>query len=151
MIPWYQKILSIYNGTMVPCLMTKLRDAGYEKIIEEILAIDAVVRYVGVVDNRGSLVYSKLKEGKKSLKTQKEEEVFAADLSVMKLMQELFNDSLGRVTLVHTVREKLHQLVYYIDSFMIYVTCERNIDNHTATEISDKIESILKNTLKIWT
>ncbi len=122
----------------------------FEKIAEEILAVDDVVRYVGVVDNRGRLSYSKLKEGKKSLKTQKEEEVFAADLSVMKLMQELFNESLGKVTLVHTIREKLHQKVYYIDSYMIYVTCERNIDNHTALEISDKIESLLKNTLKIW-
>ena len=123
----------------------------FEKIVEEILAVNDAVRYVGVVDNRGKLNYSKLKEGKKSLKTPKEEEVFAADLSVMKLMQELFNDSLGRVTLVHTIREKLHQKVYYTDGYMIYVTCERNIDNHTAIEISDKIESILKNTLKIWT
>lgn len=145
MIPWYQKILSIYNGTMVPSIMIKLPDVGFEKITQEILAADDAVRYVGIIDNRGRLVYSKLKEGKKSLKTQKEEEVFAADLSVMKLMQELFNDSLGRVTMVHTIRERLHQKVYYIDSHMIYVTCERNIDNHTAVEISDKIESLLKN------
>jgi len=129
--------------------MIRFPDDGFEKITEEILAVDDSVRYVGVVDNRGRLAYSKLKEGKKSLKTQKEEEVFAADLSVIKLMQELFNDSLGRVTLEHTIREKLHQIVYYTDAHMIYVTCERNIDNHTVTEISNKIESILKNTLKI--
>jgi len=124
---------------------------NFEKMTEEILAVDNAVRYVGIIDNRGKIHYSKIKEGKKSLKSQKEEEVFAADLSVMKLMQELFNDSLGRVTLMHTIREKLHQKVYYTDGRMIYVTCERNIDNHKAIEISDKIESVIKNTLKIWT
>ena len=120
-------------------------------IVEDLVSIDPAMRFAAIIDLSGNISEAIMKKGKTSLKSQKEEEVFAADLSVMKLMQELFNDSLGRVTLMHTIREKLHQKVYYTDGRMIYVTCERNIDNHKAIEISDKIESVIKNTLKIWT
>ena len=69
--------------------------------------------------------------------------MLSADLSVMKLMQGLFDESLGRVTFMHTVRDKVHQLVYYIDDMMVYVSCERNVDNHRIVEISNKIEPII--------
>ena len=69
--------------------------------------------------------------------------MLSADLSVMKLMQALFDESLGRVTFMHTVRDKLHQLVYYIDDLIVYVSCERNIANQKIMQISNAIEAII--------
>lgn len=105
--------------------------------------MDDAIRYVGVIDEKGNILHEEIKEGKKILLSQKEQEVLSADLSVMKLMQGLFDDSLGRVTFMHTVRDKIHQMVYYIDDMMMYVSCERNIDGHKIVEISNKIEPII--------
>lgn len=115
----------------------------FKKIADQILAVDDAIHYVEVVGEKGSVLHSAIKEGKKNLLGQKEQEVLSADLSVMKLMQGLFDDSLGRVTFTHTVRDKVHQLVYYIDDMMVYVSCERSIDNYKIVEISNKIEPII--------
>lgn len=115
----------------------------FKKVADKILAVDDAIRYVGVIDEKGNILHGEIKEGKKILLSQKEQEVLSADLSVMKLMQGLFDDSLGRVTFMHTVRDKIHQMVYYIDDMMMYVSCERNIDGHKIVEISNKIEPII--------
>ena len=105
--------------------------------------MDDAIRYVGVIGEKGNILHGEIKEGKKILLSQKEQEVLSADLSVMKLMQGLFDDSLGRVTFMHTIRDKVHQLVFHIDDMMVYVSCERNVDNHKIVEISNKIEPII--------
>ena len=105
--------------------------------------MDPAIRYVGIIGEKGGILHGEMKEGKKLLVSQREQEVLSADLSVMKLMQGLFDESLGRVTFTHTVRDKVHQLVYHIDDMMVYVSCERNIDGHKIVEISNKIEPII--------
>ena len=115
----------------------------FKKVADKILAVDDAIRYVGVIGEKGNILHGEIKEGKKILLSQKEQEVLSADLSVMKLMQGLFDDSLGRVTFMHTVRDKIHQVVYYIDDMMVCVSCERNIDGHKIVEISNKIEPII--------
>ena len=115
----------------------------FKKIVDQILSIDKAVRYAVVIGEKGNILHGEIKEGKKILLSQKEQEVLSADLSVMKLMQGLFDDSLGRVTFMHTVRDKVHQMVYHIDDMMVYVSCERNIDGHKIVEISNKIEPII--------
>ena len=112
----------------------------FKNIADKILAVDDSIRYVGIIGEKGNILHGEMKEGKKLLVSQKEQEVLSADLSVMKLMQGLFDESLGRVTFTHTVRDKVHQLVYHIDDMMVYVSCERNVDNRKIMEISNKIE-----------
>lgn len=116
----------------------------FEKISDEILAIDEVMRYVGITDLKGSIVYSKMKKGKTSLKNQEQERKFATDLSTIKRMQGIFDESLGKITLIHMIREKLHQLIYYVNGLMVYVTCERNVDDHHLLQIEKKIKSIIQ-------
>lgn len=117
--------------------------SDFKKIADEIIAVDDAMRYVGIIGEKGKIYHGQMKEGKKLLTTQKEQEVLSADLSVMKLMQGLYDESLGTVTFTHTVRDKLHQLVFYIDNMIVYVSCERNIDNHKIAEIVNKIEPII--------
>ena len=116
----------------------------YEKIADEILAVDNAVHYVSIADREGNLVFSKMKEGKKQIIDEREEKVLASDLSVMKVMQGLYNDSLGRVTCMLTTRERIHQIVYFVDIFTIYVSCERNIDGQKIVEIKQEIESTIR-------
>lgn len=117
--------------------------SAFEKMSDEILEIDAVMRFVGIADPQGNLVYSKMKSGKTRLVNHKLETMFASNLSLMKDMQEIFDESLGKTTLIHSIREKLHQLIYHVDNQMIYVTCEPNIDGNYLLELEKKIKSII--------
>ena len=118
---------------------------NFDKLSDKILSVDDTMRYIGIVDEKGNTIYSKMKEGKKSLKSREEENKFSAEMHITRQMQQVFDDSLGKITLTHMTRAKLHQLVYYEGNLIIYVTCERNVDSHKIAEISEKIEKIIKN------
>ena len=114
-----------------------------EKIIEEILAADEAMRYVAIITGM-DIIFNKMKKGKTSLKSVEQETRFAADLSIMNDMQKVFDEPLGKVSQIHIVRKKVHQLVYLIGNLVIYVTCERNIADRKVQEISSKVEQKIR-------
>lgn len=128
--------------------MLDLDDLDFTKMADEILSVDDSMRYVVVVADKGKIIYQQKKEGKKPLITDRETEVLSSDLSVMQTMQALYDDSLGRISCMIMVREKLHQLVYYIGSLIFYVTCERDVDSVKVMGIKNRVESIIKKSIQ---
>lgn len=123
-------------------------DLDFTKIANEILSVDDAMRYVVVVADKGKIIYQQKKEGKTAFTTDKETEVLSSDLSVMQTMQALYDDSLGKISCMIMVRERLHQLVYYARSLIFYVTCERDIDSVKVVGIKDRVESIIKKSIQ---
>ena len=115
----------------------------YEKISDEILSVDDAMRYVRFIGDKSELIYDKVKKGKVLLQDQEGLGKISAELPIMKKMQEIFDESLGRTTLMHIFRDKVHQFIYYVDDMIIYITCERNTEPRRITEIVNKIDSIL--------
>ena len=97
-------------------------------IVEKILAIDPGMRFVAIIDLKGNISESIMKEGKTSLKSQKEEEHFCKQVALRRKMRNEFNKSLGKVDYVHIEREKVTQIVVYPKRKTVYVTMEPNIE-----------------------
>ncbi len=97
-------------------------------IVEEILAIDPGMRFAAIIDLNGNISESIMKEGKTSLKTQKEQEHFCKQVALRRKMRNEFNRSLGKVDYVHIEREKVTQVVVYPKRKTVYVTMEPNIN-----------------------
>ena len=97
-------------------------------IVEEILAIDPGMRFAAIIDLNGNILESIMKEGKTSLKTQKEQEHFCKQVALRRKMRNEFNRSLGKVDYVHIEREKVTQVVVYPKRKTVYVTMEPNIN-----------------------
>lgn len=116
-----------------------------QKVASEIINADEIIRYLAIVDHDGNVVYRKVKKNKASLESTSNEEKYAFELSLMKNMHDLFDESFGKTTFTHTVRELIHQLVYYTQEYIIYVTCQREAGDHKIMDISAKIENIIKN------
>ena len=87
-----------------------LKDRNHEAnlipIVEDILAIDPGMRFAAIIDLRGNISEAIMKEGKTSLKTQKEEEYFCKQVAVRRKIRNEFNKSLGKVNYVHIERER---------------------------------------------
>lgn len=113
--------------------------------MDEILTIDDSMRYVRFIDKKGKLICDKVKNGKILLQDQEGLGKFSSELPIMKQMQELFDESLGKIRIMHMIRDKVQQFVYYVDDMIIYITCERNTGTHTIIEIVNKIDSVLSN------
>jgi hypothetical protein len=121
-----------------------------EKITDEILAVDRAVRYVAIINGK-DVIFNKMKKRKTSFNRVEQETKFVTALSVMNDKHKVFDKPLGRVSLIHIVREKVHQLVYLIGNLIIYVTCERNIDDHKVREISHKVEQKIRSVFHLET
>ncbi|MGI0009347.1 MAG: DUF6659 family protein [Nitrosopumilaceae archaeon] len=97
-------------------------------IVEDILSIDPRMRFAAIIDLKGNISESIMKEGKTSLKSQKEEEYFCKQVALRRKIRNEFNKSLGKVDYVHIEREKVTQIVVYPKRKTVYVTMEPNID-----------------------
>ena len=97
-------------------------------IVEDILSIDPRMRFAAIIDLKGNISESIMKEGKTSLKSQKEEEHFCKQVALRRKIRNEFNKSLGKVDYVHIEREKVTQIVVYPKRKTVYVTIEPNMD-----------------------
>ena len=115
-------------------------------VVEDILSIDPAMRFAAIIDLKGNISEAIMKEGKTSLKTQREEEHFCKQVALRRKMRKQFDRSLGPVNYVHIEREKVTQIVVYPKRKTVYVTIEPNIDIKRKLQI---VELIKKKTIRL--
>lgn len=115
-------------------------------VVEDILSIDPGMRFAAIIDLKGNISEAIMKEGKTSLKTQREEEHFCKQVAIRRKMRKQFDRSLGPVNYVHIEREKVTQIVVYPRRKTVYVTIEPNIDIKRKLQI---VELIKKKTARL--
>ena len=115
-------------------------------IVEDILSIDPGMRFAAIIDLKGNISEAIMKEGKTSLKTQREEEHFCKQVALRRKIRKQFDKSLGPVNYVHIEREKVTQIVVYPKRKTVYVTIEPNVNIKRKLEI---VELIKKKTVRL--
>ena len=109
-------------------------------VVEDILAIDPAMRFAAIIDLKGNISEAIMKEGKTSLKSQKEEEHFCKQVALRRKMRNEFNKSLGKVNYVHIERENVTQIVVYPKRKTVYVTMEPKLNINRKLEIVDLVK-----------
>ena len=113
------------------------------KIAEKIIDLDSKMRFIAIIDLKGNIVEAIMKSGKRSLKTQKEEEHFCKQVSQRRKMRYEFNKNLGKVRYVHVEREKVTQLVIYSKRKTIYFTVEPELSINKKLRLVMRIKKII--------
>jgi hypothetical protein len=104
-------------------------------IVEGIIGLDPMMRFAAIIDLKGNISEAIMKEGKTSLKTQKEEEHFCKQVAIRRKIRQQFDKSLGSVNYIHIEREKITQIVIYPKRKTVYVTMEPNMPIKRKLEI----------------
>ncbi len=115
-------------------------------IVEEIIDLDPQMRFAAIIDLKGNISEAIMKEGKTSLKSQREEEHFCKQVAIRRKIRQQFDKSLGSVNYVHIERQKVTQIVIYPKRKTVYVTMEPSID---ITRKMELINTIKKKTAKL--
>ena len=115
-------------------------------IVEEIIDLDPQMRFAAIIDLRGNISEAIMKEGKTSLKSQREEEHFCKQVAIRRKIRQQFDKSLGSVNYVHIERQKVTQIVIYPKRKTVYVTMEPGIE---ITRKMELINIIKKKTKKL--
>jgi len=112
------------------------------KVAEEIIDLHTKMRFVGIIDLKGSIVEGIMKKGKTSLESQKEDEHFCRQVAERRKMRTEFDKNLGKVRYVHVERENVTQLVVYTKKNTILVTIEPELDIKKKIQIVNSIKKI---------
>lgn len=114
--------------------------------MEDILSIDPGMRFAAIIDLKGNISEAIMKEGKTSLKSQKEEEHFCKQVAIRRKIRNEYNKSLGEVNYVHIERAKVTQIVVYPKRKTVYVTMEPDVKMMRKLEI---VKLIKEKTLEL--
>lgn len=112
------------------------------EIVEDIISLDPVMRFAAIIDLKGNILESIMKDGKTSLKTQKEEEHFCKQVAQRRKMRQEFNKSLGKVRYIQVEREKVTQMVIYPKRKTVYFTLEPEVSAQKKANIINKAKKI---------
>lgn len=118
-------------------------DASLLQIVEDIIALDANMRFAAIIDGKGNIREAIMKSGKTSLKSQKEEEHFCRQVAQRRQMRKDFDQSLGKVRYVHVEREKVSQMVVYTPKNTIYFTMEPELPVEEKIKLITKIKTMV--------
>jgi hypothetical protein len=115
---------------------------NFEKLLDDIIKINDSIRFVFVTDEEGKITHSRVTTNT-FLLDNRQASLLGVDMQILRRLLVLYDEIIGKNTVVHLIREKVHVLIFYHKNWTILVSCDRNIDRHILTDISIKIESLI--------
>jgi len=122
--------------------MNAYKHAPLIHVVEDIISLDPAMRFAAIIDLKGNILESIMKEGKTSLKSQKEEEHFCVQVAQRRKMRQEFDKTLGKVRFVNVEREKVTQIVIYPKRKTVYFTMEPEVSIKKKTSIINRVKKI---------
>jgi hypothetical protein len=101
----------------------------YKRIYEFILGIDDKIRFVGIIDDLGRLVYGGMRPGIMSLESETESIKIYMEFALISKLHTDFDSKLGEVLYSLTVRKKIKMLSFPVTDHIIRLSLEKDA-NH---------------------
>lgn len=101
----------------------------YKKIYEFILGIDDKIRFVGIINDLGRLVYGGMRPGIMSLESETESIKIYMEFALISKLHTDFDSKLGEVLYSLTVRKKIKMLSFPVTDHIIRLSLEKDADH----------------------
>lgn len=110
---------------LITLLTDKTRD--YHNICEQIKKLDKI-RFAGVINERGRLIEGGLNDGVIPLSSEKDDEMLFMELVLRVKMRQEFDKQLGKVKFAMALRDRVLEMSFPIDKYVLFVVSESNTD-----------------------
>ena len=101
----------------------------YKTIYDFIMGLDPTIRFVGLIDDMGRLVYGGMRSGKISLESETESVKIYMEFALISKLHTDFDAKLGQVVYSLTVRNKIKMLSFPIEGHIIRLSLEKEADH----------------------
>jgi hypothetical protein len=101
----------------------------YKAIYDFIVGLDPDIRFVGLIDDMGRLVYGGMRPGKISLESETESIKIYMEFALISKLHTDFDSKLGEVVYSLTVRKKIKMLSFPISGHIIRLSLEKEADH----------------------
>ena len=100
----------------------------YAKICTEILGMDEMIRFAGVINERGRVIAGGMKENVEPLENQKDDEMMFMELALRVKMRKEFDRQLGAVNFALASRERMLAMSFLVNEDILYVVAEPDVE-----------------------
>jgi hypothetical protein len=118
----------------------------FKSLYDYILNLDKKIRFVGIIDEMGRLVYGGMKPGVSSLEHETESIKIYMDFALINKIHADFDTMLGKVIYSLTMREKIKVLTFPMEKYILRISLEIQTDHE---KIINLILQYIKQPLKI--
>lgn len=126
--------------------MKKENKLNYKVIYDFILDIDPKIRFVGLIDDMGRLVYGGMRPGTISLESETESIKIYMEFALISKLHTDFDSRLGEVIYSLTVRKKIKMLSFPISGHIIRLSLEKEADHERIVKnILDYLQNLQTN------
>lgn len=116
-----------------------------EELCNSIKKLDSMIRFVGLINNKGHLVAGGMNEGKKTLEDTKKDEMLYMELALRVRMRQEFDSELGPVRFAMSYRDKVIVMSFPIGKEILLVSTEKDANfSKLAFDALKIIEQYLK-------
>jgi hypothetical protein len=102
---------------------------NYKSIYDFIVGLDPDIRFVGLIDDMGRLVYGGMRPGKISLESETESIKIYMEFALISKLHTDFDSKLGEVVYSLTVRKKIKMLSFPLSGHIIRLSLEKEADH----------------------
>ena len=131
LLPYLQRYLMLVeHWNLVKNALNKDAKLDYKAIYDYILGLDPDIRFIGVIDDMGRLVYGGMRPGKTSLESETESIKIFMEFALISKLHTDFDSTLGEVVYSLTVRKKIKMLSFPITAgHIIRLSLEKKADH----------------------
>lgn len=131
LLPYLQRYLMLVeHWNLVKNALNKDAKLDYKAIYDYILGLDPDIRFIGVIDDMGRLVYGGMRPGKISLESETESIKIFMEFALISKLHTDFDSTLGEVVYSLTVRKKIKMLSFPITAgHIIRLSLEKKADH----------------------
>jgi hypothetical protein len=101
----------------------------YKQIYEFILGLDDKIRFVGIINDLGRLVYGGMRPGTISLESETESVKIYMEFALISKLHTDFDSKLGEVLYSLTVRKKIKMLSFPVSDHIVRLSLEKDADH----------------------
>lgn len=111
-------------------VLTKDPKLDYKAIYDYIVGLDQDIRFIGLIDDMGRLVYGGMRPGKISLESETESIKIYMEFALISKLHTDFDSKLGEVVYSLTVRKKIKMLSFPVKGgYIIRISLEKEADH----------------------
>lgn len=108
---------------------------NYKAIYDFIVGLDPDIRFVGLIDDMGRLVYGGMRPGKISLESETESIKIYMEFALISKLHTDFDSKLGEVVYSLTVRKKIKMLSFPLSGHIIRLSLEKEADHEKIVNV----------------
>ena len=113
---------------LIPTILLTDKTRDYQSICEQIKKLDNKIRFAGVINERGKLIEGGMRDGIQALSSAKDDEMLFMELVLRVKMRQEFDTQLGPVKFAMALRDKVLEMSFLIDNYVLFVVSESDVD-----------------------